>query len=67
MRVVFWKIKVLWILLCDVFGAWKDEIWEAHPEDYACCSGGSGYWDICGCQGATLRDMYTPVNKKEKP
>ena len=56
-----WRLKVLWIFLRSAYEEWQTIIQDQTPDDYLCCSGGSGAHDICGCQGQTLGEVYTPL------
>lgn len=62
MRDLFVKLWILKALLSSgIKGSWREwlsEIWEKELDAPYCCGGGSGSWDICGCEGATVREIY---------
>lgn len=58
-------LRKIYILICCVwdgisggFNYWKTEIYSHDLDDYECCNGGSGYHDICGCGGMTIRETW---------
>lgn len=50
---LFIKIYLLNFFWKNGFGEWKREIWEKELDQNYCCDGRE-----CGCQGASVREMY---------
>ncbi len=55
---LIFKLQVLAALLEESFRYWKDSIYAKDPDEPYCCDGGSVPTNICGCHGATVREMY---------
>ena len=58
MNDLFTKLKILVLHLCSAFGEWRECVWQRNLDDYHCCNGGTGSHDVCGCGGATIREVW---------
>jgi hypothetical protein len=58
----FFKLRVLFLCIRDGqqsgFIFWKENIYPKDPDQRYCCNGHE-----CGCEGATIRDLWTTENK----
>lgn len=64
MRDAVWKLGVLRRLLLYTFEDWRRDIWQRDPDEHYCCPG-DPMIDECGCQGVTLREVYTSAVIRE--
>lgn len=63
MRDFIFKVRVLWMFVREAYECWLIEVWRTCLDDYDCCNGGTSYHNICGCNGATKRQVYQPVRR----
>lgn len=57
------KLLILWrTFIVDAFITWRQEVWRKDLGQHYCCQG-DPMMDGCGCQGATVRDVYAPESQ----
>ena len=56
-RDLIFKLRILWHDIIDCCGDWEQEVWEKDLDSYHCCD--AGFDKMCGCQGVTIREVYT--------
>lgn len=64
MRDTLFKLKILIGFLSNAFSEWKSELWKRELDVPYCCGG--RMQDECGCQGTTVREMYSHNFTKSK-
>ena len=60
MRDAITKIRILFGFLSSSVDAWKSEVWSRDLDERYCCDGRE-----CGCQGVSVREVYSPAPKEE--
>ena len=67
------KVRKIYILcLCirdgikDGYAYWDTRIRKYSLDDYVCCDGSIGPYNICGCGGSTIRQVWFRSRKEEK-
>lgn len=48
------KLRILAVMLREAYDAWRATYWERDLDSNYCCDGHE-----CGCQGSSLRDVWT--------
>lgn len=61
MKDIIFKLMLLRNDLVECFGYWRDGIWERDLDSLYCCEGRE-----CGCEGITIRELYTSINAKHR-
>lgn len=59
MKDFLFKLRLLLTLVLAAADQWRTEIWREDLDGYYCCSGDDPV-SPCGCDGLTVRDVYSP-------
>lgn len=51
---VWFKLRVLWWLLCNAAEQWRSDVWSCELDARYCCDGRE-----CGCGGSTNREIWS--------
>jgi len=54
------KVRWLFLMQAEAFKQWREDLWMRDLDSFYCCDGGNSPATICGCEGATVREAYSP-------